>query len=104
MAVTYEVNLDVSAEIAGEFIVWLHDHVQRIRALPGFTRAQMFDVTDPAAPEDRVHLCVQYRMIDGDALDAYVRDYAAQMRAEGSERFGRGFTASRRVLRAVAEY
>lgn len=104
MAVTYEVNLDVDARIADAFITWLHGHVRQVRALPGFTGARVFDVDDPPARAGRVQLCVQYRMTDAQALQDYLRDHAAAMRAEGTGRFGDGFIATRRVLRARAGY
>jgi hypothetical protein len=43
-------------------------------------------------------MCAQYRMRDSDALDAYLRDHAARMRADGVARFASGFSAERRVL------
>jgi hypothetical protein len=42
---------------------------------------------------------VQYRLIDAAALEAYLRDHAPRLRADGVARFGERFRAQRRVLR-----
>jgi len=98
----YEVNLDVGAAIAGEYRAWLEAHVREMRALPGFVSARVFEVIDGAAADGGLHLCVHYVLRDAAALDAYLRDHAPRMRADGVARFGDGFRASRRVLRPAS--
>ncbi len=98
--VVYEVGLDVDAAIAGEYRAWLDAHMAAILALPGFVSAELFEVLEPAQP-GRTGLCVQYRLRDAGALDAYLRAHAPRMRAEGEARFGGRFRASRRVLRTL---
>ncbi len=102
--IIYEVNLDVEAEIADSYRAWLAEHVAHMLALPGFTGARTFEVTDPAPAPDRVVFCAQYELRDQAALDAYLREHAARMRADGATRFGERFRASRRVLRPAATY
>jgi hypothetical protein len=99
--VIYEVNLDLDVAIRDEYVAWLLPHMRAICTLPGFIDAQMFGVVDPAADADRVSLCVQYTLRDAAALDAYLRDHAPRMRAEGEARFGGRFRALRRVLRVI---
>ena len=41
--ILYEVNLEVDAEIASDYLAWLDAHVREIRALPGFLGAELFD-------------------------------------------------------------
>jgi hypothetical protein len=43
-------------------------------------------------------LCVQYTLVDASALDAYLREHAPRLRADGVARFGDGFRAHRRIL------
>lgn len=95
--VIYEVDLDVDAAIATDYRGWLDAHVQDMLALPGFVSAQVFEVAEPVAA-GRVAYCVHYRLRDAAALDAYLREHAARMRADGEARFGDRFRASRRVL------
>lgn len=100
--IVYEVNVEVDAGIATAYRAWLHDHIAEILALPGFVDARAFDVLDPPASSGRIGLCVQYRLTDADALDAYLRDHAPRLRADGVARFGERFRAQRRVLRERA--
>lgn len=104
MGMLYEVNLEIADAVAGECVVWLHDHVREIRALPGFTQAQVFDVLEPEAPEGWVGVCVQYRLADMTALHAYLQEYAGALRADGPRRFGEGMRVTRRVMQSVADY
>lgn len=100
-AVVYEVNIDLDATLRDEYLAWLRAHVDEICALPGFLGACILEVTDPAAAAGRASLCVQYRLSGPAALGAYLADHAPRLRAEGQERFGGHFTASRRVLAAL---
>lgn len=98
--IVYEVNLQVEASIADEFRAWLEAHVAQMLALPGLLSAERFRVESGAG--EPVEFCVQYRLHDAVALDAYLREHAPHMRAEGLSRFGSRFTAARRVMRPFA--
>lgn len=98
--VIYEVNVELDAAIRADYLAWLRVHVEEICALPGFTGAQVFEVTEPAPATGRESLCVQYRLLDAAALDAYLREHAPRLRADGVARFGDRFRAHRRVLQA----
>jgi hypothetical protein len=100
-AVVYEVNIDLDATLRAEYLHWLAAHVAEICALPGFTGAQILEVTDPPAAPGRAGLCVQYRLVGPGALGAYLDEHAPRLRAEGVARFGGHFSASRRVLAAL---
>lgn len=103
MPVIYEVNLQVDAAIAGEYRTWLAAHIREMLALPGFTGARWFGVADPVAPGE-VAFCVQYELADQAALEAYLRNHAERMRADGARLFGGRFHASRRVLQALPAF
>jgi hypothetical protein len=97
----YEVSLAIDGEVLADYRAWLADHVAGIAALPGFTGATTWDVVDPAPPSGVAHLCVQYALRDPAALDAYLRDHAPRLRADGIARFGDRVRATRRVLHAA---
>lgn len=99
--VVYEVDLVVDAAIAEAFRAWLPGHVAELLALPGFESAQLFSVEEPAPAAGTLGLCVQYRLRDRDALDAYLRDQAGPMRAAAVARFGDRLRATRRVLAGI---
>ncbi|QDH71295.1 DUF4286 family protein [Marilutibacter alkalisoli] len=101
--IVYEVNLDVDATVIADYRVWLDAHVAEICALPGFTGARIFEVIDPPARDGRVSLCVQYRLRDASAFEAYLEHHAPRLRADGLARFGDHFTATRRVLVRVRQ-
>jgi hypothetical protein len=98
-ATVYEVNVECDREIVDAYRVWLREHITEILRLPGFVDARVFDALEPAPAEGRIGLCVQYRLIDAAALEAYLRDHAPRLRADGVARFGERFRAQRRVLR-----
>jgi hypothetical protein len=94
----YEVTLFVEAALAREFAAWLDAHVRAIRALPGFTGAAVLRRLEPAPDAGEMVFCAQYWLRDRAAFDAYLRDHAPAMRADGVARFGTRFRAERRVL------
>ena len=98
----YEVDIEIDAPLRGEYLAWLHPHVAEIIALEGFTGAQILEVVDPPPSAGTARFCVQYRLTGTDALEAYLRDHAPRLRADGIARFGSGMRASRRVMRPPA--
>lgn len=98
-SVLYEVNVDLDAAIRDAYLAWLGPHMRELCALPGFVDARLFEVDEPGAGAGRVSLCMHYTLRDAAALDAYLRDHAPRLRADGEARFGGHFRASRRILR-----
>ena len=79
--------------------------MREIVALPGFDGARgVRAAASRRRRADELVLCTQYRLRDAAALDDYLREHAPRLRADGIARFGDGFRAERRVLRAVASY
>ena len=99
--VVYEVNLSVEEGVAEAFLAWLPGHVAELLALPGFRSAEVCEVVEPAPPPGTRALSVRYRLDDPAALEGYLRDHAARLRADGIARFGGRFQATRRVLQPV---
>ena len=103
-AVLYEVTLRVQRAIADDYLVWLDRHVREMLALPGFLDARLSRQDEPAVAAGEVVFCCHYRLRDAAALDDYLREHAAAMRADGVARFGDRFAASRRVLSVLGDY
>ena len=97
---TYEVTADVDATLRTQYLDWLQRHVAEILALPGFTGADVDEVLDPEEP-DRMRVCMRYRLVDAEALDAYLRAHAPRLRAEGVALFGDRVRTQRRVMRSL---
>ena len=103
-AVIYEVNLTVRRAIEREYRDWLDAHIREILALPGFVRAELSEVIEPAPAPDEFTLCTRYHLRDEQALQDYFRQHAPRLRADGVARFGDGFRAERRVLSGAVDY
>ena len=99
--IVYEVNLFVRREVEAAFRAWLPGHARELLALPGLVSARIFEREDPAPPDGECVLCTQYTLRDAQALDDYLREHAARLRADGLARFGGAFRAERRVLREL---
>ena len=96
-SIVYQVNLDVAEAIGDAYESWLTDHVRDMLKLPGFVSAEIFaEEVEPGLARRR--WCVQYRLIDRASLQAYFDQHAARMRADGLNRFGNHFSASRRIM------
>jgi quinol monooxygenase YgiN len=98
-AVIYEVDLHVQRAIEREYRDWLDAHIREILALPGFLRAELLEVIDPAPAPDEFTLCTRYHLRDEAALQDYYREHAPRLRADGMARFGNRFRAERRVMK-----
>ena len=94
----YEVTLDIGADAAPEFDVWLAEHVQAMLALPGFREARILTPENPDTTGASVRRVVHYTLAGRAELDRYIAEHAPRMRADGVTRFGDKLKTSRRVL------
>lgn len=95
--VTYEVRLEIDPAVVSEFDEWLPAHAREMLAFPGFQSAEIFrgnDLTDT----HRVVRVAVYRVRSRRELDSYLRSHATRMRKEGVRKFGKQFSATRRIL------
>ena len=91
--ILYEVTLQVEPAILGAYKDWLSEHMQHMLSLDGFVSAEMFINT-----ENPNEIVCAYRLKDMDAMRAYLAGPAKDMRADGVNRFGDQFSATRRIL------
>lgn len=97
--IVYEVNLTVDRAIADDYADWLAGHIREMLTLPGFVSAEWlvdrhYDEDEGADPR----WSIQYRLGSHDDFVRYEQTHAERMRAEGLERFGDRFSATRRIL------
>jgi len=93
--VIYEVNLVPEPAIEDQFDDWLREHVREMLALPGFIDATISRVEQE---DGRATRTVHYELQDRRTLERYLTDDAPRMRQAGIDRFGKRFTATRRIL------
>lgn len=99
--IVYEVRASVAGDSATEYRDWLRPHIAEVLAIPGFRRAELLSEDDE---DGRAVFCVRYHLDSRAALEAYLRDHAPRLRADGLARFAGRFTTTRRVSELVAEY
>jgi hypothetical protein len=99
--IVYEVRIEVEPAIADAYHDWLVPHVHEVLAIPGFGGAELFrEDGDGSHPV----FTVRYHLDTRRALEAYLREHAPRLRAEGEAKFGGRFRASRRVMELVRQF
>ncbi|HYC70854.1 MAG TPA: hypothetical protein VEB66_06585 [Opitutaceae bacterium] len=97
--ITYVVRASFpSLQVRGRYLSWLApDHVEAVRR--GGADSVRITLYDPASPEGRPALETEYTFPSRKAFDAYVRDHAPALRADGLKHFPpeSGVTFERRV-------
>ena len=98
--IVYAVDLFVDREIGEEFEAWLFDHRLDMLAVDGFLDARVYErqPLDEDAESTQRLFSVEYSVRDREALDCYLREGAASMRAAALARFDKRFSARRAVL------
>ena len=104
--IVYEVRAVMDAPLVDDYRAWLEDHIREILAIPGFRYAELHreDADQPAASATEALLVIRYHLEDRAGLEAYLRDHAPALRAEGIARFGDRVRLSRRVTELVAAF
>jgi hypothetical protein len=97
----YEVTVSVDREIADAFDAWLAAHIEEMLEIPGFLKAETFEIEDDDA--GRARRVTHYYLASEQDLEEYLAGPANAMRQSAIERFADRFAASRRVLRRAAE-
>ncbi len=100
--IIYEVNLSAEQAITEEFYSWLKIHITEMLEIDGFIGATLLEISN--SDTNTKSWSVQYKLKNESALMAYLKNHAAHMRADGINRFGDAFTATRRVMLPIQEF
>lgn len=93
----YEVTLSIEPQIVDSFDAWLAEHIQAMLELPGFVKAEVFELEeDERGWPGRV---AQFYLESETDLERYLAGPAQAMRQAAIDRFAEQFEARRRVLR-----
>lgn len=95
--IIYEVNLDVNRKVADDFARWLETHIREMLQFEGFVKAHWYE-RDQESDAGTICWTTHYQVDSRKLLEDYFENHASDMRADGVNRFGELFTASRRIL------
>lgn len=93
----YEITFNVDREIVAAFDAWLANHVTEMLEIPGFLKAETFELEDDE--QGRARRVTHYYLASEEDLEQYLAGPANTMRQSGIDQFADQFEASRRVLR-----
>eukprot|EP00729_Bicosta_minor_P008809 gene8809-30551_t len=92
MAVVYEVNLEVDADIADAYVAWLVPHMAEMLAIDGFLQTTLADVEHLTANERgaaaKKCMVATYVLESREALQTYFDVHAARLRGDGGLKLG----------------
>lgn len=99
----YNVTANIEESVHDEWLKWIKEHIPRVLATGKFEKATLSRVL---VEEELggVTYSVQYRSYSREALDAYYRDDADKLRAEGMKKFADKMLAFRTELQIIDEY
>jgi hypothetical protein len=97
----YEVTFNVDREIVEAFDAWLATHVTEMLEIPGFLKAETFELEDDE--QGHARRVTHYYLASEEDLEQYLAGPANAMRQSSIDQFADQFKASRRVLRRLGD-
>ena len=97
----YEVTFNVDREIVEAFDAWLATHVTEMLEMPGFLKAETFELEDDE--QGHARRVTHYYLASEEDLEQYLAGPANAMRQSSIDQFADQFKASRRVLRRLGD-
>ncbi|OUR93962.1 hypothetical protein A9Q87_04450 [Flavobacteriales bacterium 34_180_T64] len=101
--IIYNVTINIDNSIHDEWLIWIKEHIPQVLATGKFEKATLTKVLVEDKTEGHTY-SVQYRSYSREALDAYYREDAENMRNEGLKKFADKMLAFRTELQIVDEY
>jgi hypothetical protein len=97
----YEVTFNVDREIVAAFDDWLAIHVTEMLEIPGFLKAETYQLEDDE--QGRSRRVTHYYLASEEDLEQYLAGPANAMRQSVIDQFADQFEASRRILRRLGD-
>ena len=97
----YEVTFNVDREIVEAFDAWLATHVTEMLEIPGFLKAETFELEDDE--QGHARRVTHYYLASEEDLEQYLAGPANAMRQSSIDQFADQFKASRRILRRLGD-
>ena len=101
--IIYNVTINIDESIHDEWLTWIKEHIPQVLATGKFDKATLTKVLVEEELGGHTY-SVQYRSYSRDALDAYYKEDADKLKADGLKKFGDKMLAFRTELQIVDEY
>jgi len=101
--IIYNVTVNIDASIHQEWLNWIKDHIAEVLGTGKFDRATLTRVLVEEEMGGFTY-SIQYRSHSREALDAYYKDDAENLRIAGAKKFADKMLAFRTELEVIDEY
>jgi hypothetical protein len=101
--IIYNVTINIDDSVHDEWLAWIKEHIPQVLATGKFEKATLTKVLVEEELGGHTY-SVQYKSYSREALDAYYKDDADKLKAEGLKKFSDKMLAFRTELQIVDEY
>ena len=101
--IIYNVTLNIDNSIHDEWLEWIKQHIPKVLATGLFLKATFTKVLVEESIEGLTY-SIQYLAHSKEALESYHKQYAADIQAEGLQKFGDKMLVFRTELEWIDEY
>jgi len=101
--IIYNVTINIDNSIHEEWLVWIKQHIPKVLATGLFLKATFTKVLVEESIEGLTY-SIQYLAHSKEALESYHKLHAAEIQAEGLQKFGDKMLAFRTELEWIDEY
>ncbi len=101
--IIYNVTANIDDSIHDQWLKWIKEHIPQVLATGKFEKATLTKVLVEEEMGGHTY-SVQYRSYSREALDAYYKEDAEKLKAEGLKLFADKMLAFRTELQIVDEY
>lgn len=102
--IIYNITVNIDDSVHQEWLEWMKtDHIPKVLSTGKFEKATLSQVLVEEEMGGQTY-SIQYRSYSREALDAYYKDDADDLRQEGAKKFADKMLAFRTELQIVDEY
>jgi len=101
--IIYNVTINIDESVHNEWLRWIKEHIPQVLSTGKFDKATLTKVLVEEDMGGHTY-SVQYRSYSREALDAYYKEDAGQLRNDGMKKFGDKMLAFRTELQIIDEY
>tara|TARA_R110002012_G_scaffold17806_3_gene66359 strand:- start:504 stop:830 length:327 start_codon:yes stop_codon:yes gene_type:complete len=103
MKIIYNVTINIANDVHDEWLIWIKEHIPQVLGTGKFESALMTKVLVEEEMDAQTY-SIQYTSYSREALDAYYRDDAENLKKEGLKRFADKMLAFRTELEVLDTY